>query len=338
MSILQTFCTRKGSGTKNPGSIWLLLGFLLIVVFFANLVLGPTSIDLKEALWGTDLNSASRRILLYVRLPRALAAILSGSALAVAGVIIQNVLDNPLAAPNIIGVNAGAGFTALLIIGLFPGIFKFMPAAAMIGAFGASLLIYAIASRTGAGRVTITLAGIAVSSIFTAGMNTVKTLLPESIYNASTFLIGGFSGISYGQLSPAWMIILLALVVAWLLSADMDILALGEEMASNVGLKVKNIQFVLLMVASLLAGAAVSFAGLLGFVGLIVPHIMRRLVGTKHRRLIPASLMGGGIFVLVCDLASRLIFMPYEIPVGIIMSLTGGPFFIMLLLQRRNKT
>ena len=342
MNIWKKFCMNRLERVQTPGSDFLLLGFLglaLVCTFLLNVFLGAASVSMGDAwhaLFSGDISSAAYRIIFYVRLPRACAALLSGAALAVSGVLIQAVLNNSLAAPNIIGVNAGAGFAALLLIGAFPGLLPWMPVAAVAGALGASLLVYLLAARTGASRMTITLAGIALSSILTAGMNTIKVLFPDSIYNSSSFLMGGFSGVSYPNLSPAWVLILAGLSLALVFAKDIDVLSPGQETAMGLGMHVKAMRLLLLMTASLLAGAAVSFAGLLGFVGLIVPHIARRLVGARHRMLVPVSLLGGACFVLLCDLVSRLIVAPYELPVGIILSFVGGPFFLFLLLTKRR--
>jgi len=199
-----------------------------------------------------------------------------------------------------------------------------------------SLLIFAAASKTGAQRVTITLAGVAIGSVFTACSNALRTFFPDSVYNANSFFVGGFSGIAWRQLSPAWCVILLGLILSLIFSGDMDILSLGDETALSLGLPVRARRFLLLVTASLLAGGAVSFSGLLGFVGLIVPHILRRFTGQRHRLLVPLAAFGGGTFVLLCDTLSRTLFAPYEVPVGILLSLLGGPFFVFLLLSGKG--
>jgi len=260
----------------------------------------------------------------------------SGAALAVSGVLLQNVLNNALAAPNIIGVNAGAGFAVLFLLAVFPTAIAFLPFAAFLGALFASLLIYAVAAKSGASRTTITLAGVALSSVFTAGSNAIKTFFPDTIYNSSSFFIGGFSGIAYKNLTPAWIAILLGLLLAVLFSGEMDVLSLGDETAQSLGMRVQGTRFLLLMTASLLAGGAVSFSGLLGFVGLIVPHILRHFIGARHRILVPLSALFGASFVLLCDTLSRTLFSPYEIPVGIVLSLLGGPFFLFLIVRKKG--
>ena len=174
----------------------------------------------------------------HVRLPRVCASLLCGASLSVSGMLIQAVLSNPLASPNVIGVNAGAGFCTFLAMALVPGSAGAGPIGAFFGALAATLLVYAVAAGAGAGKLTIILAGVAVSSIFTAGINTIKTFFPDTLYNGSTFLIGGFSGVSFSDLSPAWLMILPALVLAFLMARPTDVLCLGEETAHSLGLPV----------------------------------------------------------------------------------------------------
>ena len=224
----------------------------------------------------------------------------------------------------------------LFLLAVFPTATAFLPFAAFLGALFASLLIYAVAAKSGASRTTITLTGVALSSVFTAGSNAIKTFFPDTIYNSSSFFIGEFSGIAYKNLTPAWIAILLGLLLAVLFSGEMDVLSLGDETAQSLGMRVQGTRFLLLMTASLLAGGAVSFSGLLGFVGLIVPHILRHFIGARHRILVPLSALFGASFVLLCDTLSRTLFSPYEIPVGIVLSLLGGPFFLFLIVRKKG--
>lgn len=327
------------SWRAKPGWKLLLLTLFLILAALLGLSTGSSRLDLplaiREVLSG-DAASPDARILLYVRLPRVCASMLAGAALAVSGVLIQAVLRNPLASPNVIGVNAGAGFFTFLALAFFPGHTGAAPAGAFAGALLAALTVYAVAAGAGVGKLTILLAGVAVSSIFTAGINTVKTFFPDTIYNGSTFLIGGFSGVSLTDITPAWGCILAALLAAFLLSRQTDVLCLGEETAQSLGMNVKLVRFTIIVVACVLAGCAVSFSGLISFVGLIVPHIARRLFGTDHKVLSLASCLLGAGFVTFCDLLSRVLFAPYEIPVGILLSFVGGPFFLFLILRQRR--
>lgn len=345
MSIWGSSLRSKNNREKSglPGGIKLaLLAVLTLSCAVLGLCLGSTVIDLPAALAGVmsgDLSPAGSRILLYVRLPRVFAAMLAGSALSVSGMLIQAVLSNPLAAPNVIGVNAGAGFFTFLSMALLPGVRGAAQLGAFLGALSAVLLVLAVSA--GAGRLTIILSGVAVSSIFTAGINTVKTFCPDTLYNGSAFLIGGFSGVSLQDLSPAWAMILPALALAWGLAGQADLLGLGEAPARSLGLNVKLTRFVLIILSCVLAGCAVSFSGLLSFVGLLAPHMVRKIFGearTSHRLLIPAAALLGAGFVTLCDLLSRTLFAPYELPVGILLSFVGGPFFLSLLIRERRRS
>jgi len=322
--------------------LWL-IGALALCIFslFLGTFFGSTSTSVADALRSlvqNDRASAAYRILMYVRLPRVFGAMLAGSALAVSGAIIQASLGNPMASPNIIGVNSGAGFAVSLVVSIAPMALWAMPIAAFFGALSACLLIWLIAAKTGANRVTITLIGVAVSSIFSAGINAVKTVFPESLYNTSTFLIGGLSGVGYERLLPAGVLIIFALAAAFICARHIDVLSMGEETAASLGMPVKAFRFVLLVLASILAGSAVSFAGLLGFVGLLVPHISRRIIGSKNRLLLPFCAFSGASLVLLCDLLGRVLFAPYELPVGILLSFIGGPFFIAQIMGQRRRT
>ena len=206
-----------------------------------------------------------------------------------------------------------------------------------MGAFLTAIIIYAVSSVTGAGRVTVTLVGIAVGSILTAGINTVKILFPDSVYDVTGYLIGGLSSVDPSVIAVAALLILPSLTIAVIFSRSLDVLSLGNEMASGLGLRVRRAELTWLLLAALLAGAAVSFTGLIGFVGLIVPHIVRRFSGNVHGFLIPCSIFGGGLLLLAADTVARVVFLPYELPVGILLSLAGGPFFIILILAERRR-
>jgi len=286
---------------------------------------------------GREVPQGTWRILRHVRLPRVTAALLAGAALSVSGTVLQGVLANPLAGPNIIGVNAGSGFFVLAASLLFPGRWELVPLAAFGGALLACGIIYALAASTGASRITIVLAGVAVSGFFGAGSDAITVLAPDTWLGANTFLVGGFSGVSAEAIRFALWYILGGLLLALLLSHDLNILSLGEEMARSLGLSVSVCRLLFVLTAAVLAGGAVSLGGLLGFVGLIVPHAARFLAGEDNRLLIPAAALLGASFVVGCDLLSRLLFAPYELPVGILLNFLGAPFFLWLLFRERRR-
>lgn len=324
---------------KGKGWIQLCLGAALCLSVLLSLRCGSQNYSLQEilaALSAGDTGNTVWRILVHVRAPRTLAALLAGCALALAGALIQAVLNNAMASPNVIGVNAGAGFFAMLAVTLAPAIPGLIPAASFLGALCTALFIYLLAVRAGLSRTTLILAGITVSSILTAGVNTLTLLYPDDVIGATGFMLGGFSGVTLDAVKSAGIYLGIGFVLAFLLGMDLNVLQLGEESALSLGLHIGRVRFLAILACALLAGAAVSFSGLLGFVGLLVPHIARRLVGSDNRWLLPSSALLGGSFVLLCDVAARVLFAPFELPVGIVMSLLGGPFFLSLLLRHKR--
>lgn len=285
---------------------------------------------------GLGAASVTPVIFRFVRLPRTLGCLLAGAALAVSGAIIQGVLHNKLASPSIIGVNAGAGLAVTLCcaFGALSG--WAIAGSAFLGAMVSVLLIVFTAEKAGASRTTVILGGVAVNAFLNALSEAITTLIPEVGMMAGDFRVGGFGSVSYVRLTPAGILIVLALLAVYSLHNELDVLALGEEMARGLGMDVKKIRTLLLVLAALLAGAAVSFAGLLGFVGLIVPHAMRKFAGNESRHLLPLCAMGGGAFVTLCDTLARVVFAPFELPVGILLSVLGGPFFLLLLVKRKG--
>ena len=335
MKNWRTSCIQRN---KQVGTCAVLAALVLLAALL-NLSLGAEKLPLGQvlrALAGDGAGTTAFRIVRYVRLPRVCACLLAGGALAASGAIIQGVLSNALAAPSTIGVNAGAGLTVALCCAIAPTAVNAVPLAALTGAFLGVMLVLFIAERTGASKLTLVLAGVAVSSIFSAGIDAVITFVPEALNGYSDFRIGGFSGVSMARLLPALWPALLSFVLSLSLHNEMDVLLLGREQAQSLGLPAERLRIVLLGLAAVLAGSAVSVGGLVGFVGLIVPHIMRRLVGEESGPLLVSSVLGGAALLGGCDLLGRMLFAPYEIPVGIVMALAGGPFFIWLL-QRRGR-
>lgn len=310
----------------------------LISAVFLSLCLGAARLtpeQLWQALVAGPRNTAGY-IFWYVRLPRTLGCLLAGAALAVSGAVIQGVLHNSLAGPSIIGVNAGAGLavTVCCAAGLLSG--WAIAGAAFGGALAAVLLILLAAEKAGASRTTVILGGVAVNAFLNALSEGITVLIPEAGVLAGDFRVGGFSSVSWPRLIPAGIMILLALAVVLSLGNVLEVLSLGEETARGLGLNVRPMRTFLLLLSAMLAGAAVSFGGLLGFVGLIVPHGVRKISGNESRYLLILSAVLGGAFVTVCDLTARMAFAPYELPVGILLSVLGGPAFLWLLWKRRG--
>lgn len=287
-----------------------------------------------------DLSPQEVAIVMDVRLPRVVAAAMVGAGLALAGAIFQGLLRNPLADPYVIGTAAGAALGATLAILASAGVaawgFIPIPLAAFLGALLAVSIVYRVSligSRTSI--ITLLLAGFAVSSVLTAGMAFLWLLNDVTLKRTIYWTMGGFSGSGWKELAVVVPLLLGAGLASRFFTTDLNALLLGEEVAAHLGVEVERRKLLLLALGSLLTAAAVSISGLIGFVGLIVPHIARLLFGPEHRTLLPASALVGAIFLILADLFSRTLLAPQEIPVGIITAVFGAPFFLWLL--RRHK-
>lgn len=324
--------------TKKFRMVLMILMMCAVSAILLSLCLGSTWIapyKLIHALF-SDPTSLEYRIFVYARLPRTLACVFAGAGLAVSGAVIQSVMANRLASPGIIGVNAGAGLGATICCALGAVSGWAIAGASFFGAVLAVLTVAFAAQKTRASRSSVILGGVAVNSLLTAVSEAIMTLDPDITMLMVDFRAGGFSGVSMQRLLPAGIMILLAVIVVFSLSNELDLLSMGEETAQGLGLPVRKMRTVFLVFAALLAGASVSFAGLLGFVGLIIPNIARQIVGSESKRLLPICAVGGAVFVTLCDCLARVLFSPYEIQTGIVMAAIGAPFFIFLLFKRKG--
>lgn len=321
--------------TKRP-AIFIALGVALLALCLLSMRYGSVFIDSESffsALLRREGYLAQSTIIYTLRLPRTLAGILAGAGLGVSGVLLQSVTDNKMASPGLIGVNSGAGFAVILALFLpaFPA--KLIPIAAFGGAFLATLAIIAIAGRMGMTKNTVVLSGIAFSAILSAGISLISLLDADVLVNYNAFSVGSLAGAEASELILPAALILLAISAALCAAPKINLLALGAPIASSLGVRVKALRVVCMLLASAAAGAAVSVVGLLGFVGLMSPHIARALVGADARKLIPCTALVGADLVLAADLCGRVIFAPGEMPVGVLMALLGAPFFLGILLK-----
>jgi iron complex transport system permease protein len=265
-----------------------------------------------------------------------LASLVCGGALSVAGALIQGVLANRLASPSIIGVNAGAGLavTVCTAFGIYGGwqlsLFSF------IGAFLTVATVSIGAKKWGASRGTVILLGVALNALLGAVSDTVTTFVPEVSVISNDFKIGDFSSVTYLRVIPAAILIFAAVIILQTFSNELDVLTLGDEGARGLGLNTTVARMLFLLLSALLAGAAVSVCGLLSFVGLLVPHAVRRIATSESKHLIPLCAIFGAAFVTLCDTLARVVFAPYELPVGIIMAFLGAPFFIFILIKGKG--
>ncbi|MGN0452550.1 MAG: FecCD family ABC transporter permease [Ruminococcus sp.] len=316
------------------------VGFLLLfIAAILGIILGGTPLSVKgiiSAFKNGISTTADGKIFLYVRLPRTAASLICGAALAVSGAVIQGVLANYLASPSIIGVNSGAGLavTFCTAFGIYGGLW--FSIFAFLGAFVTVMTVSLLARRIGASRGTLILLGVAVNSLLNAASSTVVTFVPETLVMSNDFKVGEFSAVTYSRLLPASVLIAITLIILFTLTNELDVLTLGDDNARALGMNTSLVRTVFLMLSAVLAGCAVSLAGLLSFVGLIVPHIVRRLAANKSSQLLPLCTIFGAAFVCLCDTAARTLFSPYEIPVGIIMAFLGVPFFVFILIKGKG--
>ncbi|MEK5325708.1 FecCD family ABC transporter permease [Aeribacillus sp. FSL M8-0254] len=316
--------------------IWLII-ILIILLFlsvFYSLTAGSISISFKEFFADMgDKESLVYRVVWDLRLPRILVGLLVGMCLAVSGAILQAVMKNPLADPGIIGVTSGAGLAATVIMVLYPDQLHILPLAAFLGAFLTAMLIYLLAWQDGTSIVRIMLVGISINAFLGAIMSCIMILHSDKVQAVLPWLNGGISGVSWVHVEMIVYYAIFALALAFFSIKHIRMLMLGDEVATLLGHQVERSRFFLIFVSALLAGIAVSVAGLVGFVGLIVPHIIRLLIGNDYRYLLPLSCVGGGILVVFADAAARSWFDPIELPVGILLSFLGGPFFLYLVFK-----
>ena len=329
-----------------------LLFVALLVVVTTAVSIGPVSIPFSTTIsvlvshlgisTGVDVGVTDHRIIDYIRLPRIIVAGLIGMALALSGATMQALFRNPMADPGIIGVSAGGAAGAVLSIALgISGIFYLaQPLFAFAGAMSAAFLVYFLASFGGRFSMpTLLLAGIAVSSFLGAIISTVLVVVPDanSLREIIFWLAGGLDSRTWEhvQISAPFILIGSALII--LLSRELNLLMVGDDEAKSMGVPVNVLRPVLLALASLITGVAVSVSGTIAFVGLVVPHMLRLIVGPDHRVLMPVSALGGAVFMILADTLARVIIQPAEFSVGIITSLVGAPFFLFLLIANKRK-
>ncbi len=293
-------------------------------------------IEVAKALFVSD-DSTARLLIWNLRFPRVLDGGLVGVCLSLSGCILQGVMRNTMASPSTIGVTGGASFVGYITLVAFPAYAYLLPVGSIIGAFVTTMLIYALAYQKGVSPVKMILSGMAVSALFGAFNDMIKTFFADSIGNASGFLVGGLNGCGWESFRMILPYSLVGIFICAFLPSKMNILMLGDETANALGLRTEIFRFFLIAVSSLLSGAAISVAGLISFVGLIVPHIARLLVGSDYKYLFPASALLGFSLVIICDTIGRVILPPGEVPVSIILSFIGAPFFLYLLRIREGK-
>ncbi|MFC4601385.1 FecCD family ABC transporter permease [Cohnella hongkongensis] len=321
----------------------LALAVAAVLVFFIGIGLGNQNTGFPEVvrtMFGYGMPEQAL-VLNTLRLPRALVAVLAGAALSVAGAILQGIIRNPMASPDIIGITGGASFAAVAFITYLGGTvsIKWLPAAAFLGAAAISIVIYALAWSRGVSPTRLVLIGVGISAITGSLTMLMIVLSPvKAAGQAYVWMTGSVYGSSWGDVYSVLPWVLVLIPLAFYLYRHLNVQELGDEVATGLGSPVQAHRFMLLMISVALAGAAVAVAGAVGFVGLIAPHIARKLVGPSFGGLVPAAALIGSLMVLVADTIGRTAFLPLDIPVGVFTAAVGAPYFIYLLYRSRHSS
>ena len=315
---------------------------IIIILFFtgftifamvASLTLGSVDISFStivHTLLG-NVQTTDEMVIWNIRFPRNIVGALVGANLAVSGAILQAVMKNPLADPGIVGVSSGAGLAGVIMLIFMPEASILLTPVAFVGAMLSAAAVYALAWKNGIRPTRIILAGVADSAFLGSGISALLVFYSDKVQGALLWMVGGLSARSWPQVETLFPYTILGLVLALAGCKALTILSLGDETARGLGVPVERVRFSMTAVAALLAAGAVSVAGLIGFVGLVVPHIVRLIIGTDYKYVIPGSaILGAGVLVF-CDTLGRVAFSPIEIPAGIIMAFLGAPFFLYLL-------
>lgn len=343
------------SGAAKARALLLALVVALLLSFALALGSGAVPVPLgalvsiaSSLVSGDALDGVPERVFVAIRLPRALMAVLTGAGLGAAGAAMQGLFRNPLADPGLMGVTAGASLAAALMIvlvgdldlGASPGAFRLflLPCAAFLGALGATLLIWSFARRGGAVRLTtLLLAGIAVNTVAFAGVGFLTSIASDvQLRQLTSWNLGSLNGATWGGVSASAPFVLACVLGLPRMGRALNALALGEEDAGYLGVDVERTKRVVLVLVALGAGATVAFTGTIGFIGLVVPHLVRLAVGPDQRTLLPCSALLGAILLTLADTFSRVLTAPSELPVGVVTALLGAPFFLWLLRAARR--
>lgn len=320
---------------KKVGLIIGSLAVLLLLIVGLTSI-GSVNIGLKE-LFSAILNNDNKVITTIVykmRLPRNVMAVLVGASLAVSGALLQAVMKNPLADPGITGVSSGASVFAIIILLLLPQYVGVLPFLAFIGGAIACVTVYLIAWNNGLKPMRVVLAGVAVNAILGGFISLLTTLYSDRIQGALLWLNGSLASKTWGDVKIVALYTIIGLVLAMLCARGANVLTLGDDSAMNLGYNVTRTRVMLSAVAVFLAGTTTAVVGIISFVGLIVPHISRMIIGSDHKYNLPFSMVLGGIVLLLADTVARTILGAVELPVGVVMSIVGGPFFLYLLRKR----
>lgn len=314
----------------------LLCVIILLIGVFLSMAMGAVEFSLKEIYQYlfVEKEGFKHLIIADVRLPRTLVAALVGMCLSLSGAIMQGITRNPMASPSILGVNSGAALVTLVLFVFYPKAYYLTPVVAICGALATTLLIYAMAWKGGVAPVRFILSGVAVSSVLSAIYSIISVMYPDAIQGMIGFSVGSLNARTWYHFKLIAPYALIGFLSSMCFTNKMNLLAMGDEIATGLGLKVEQTRMILIVISSLMAGSAISVVGQISFVGLCVPHVTRLLIGSDYRYLLPASAINGASMVLYCDWLARIVIRPQEMNVGIIIAVLGAPFFLYLLRRK----
>lgn len=313
--------------------------FILFFVALTAMKLGSLEISYKELIKGifTNSNEGNMGIIRDLRFPRIISAIIVGGNLAICGVLLQVVVRNPLADPGITGISAGASLVAVLVMVLFPDLSNIKYLLSFCGGLISAFLVYLIAYDKGFSPLRIILSGVAINAMLSA-MSSILTMFNQTgVSSVTNWLNGSLTTVTWSDIRILVSYSLVGVIIALTLSKSCNLISLGDKTAKSLGIDVNKQRIIISAVAVFLASISTGIAGIISFVGLIVPHISRFIIGSDHKYLIPFSFIMGSILLLIADTVGRCLVKPYDIPVGLVMSVIGGPFFIFLLRRSMKK-
>ena len=319
---------------KNKLVLLIILAVILLGMFFVSINLGSIKVSFPELLKGLFIEYNEDVAIIYdLRFPRIIIALLSGAALAVSGVLFQAVMKNPLADPSIIGISAGANFMAVLVMLFFPVLYFFTPIFAFLGGVISCMLVYILSWKSGLRPLRLILVGVAVNAVFMGLIEALNYMTGGRQSGVASIINANISLKTWDDVNTLVWYVIVGLIAAILAAGKCNLLCLEEKTVRNLGVNVNAIRIIISCIAVLLASISTAVAGTISFVGLIVPHIARILVGSNHKILIPFAVLLGSLTVLFADTVGRVIAYPYEIPPAVVMNVLGGPFFIFLLIR-----
>lgn len=336
---------------KNYKIFCIFLILMIVLLFTFIVTMGSISIKgstvwkiiinklLREEVFVKDWKNSIEIIVWNIRIPRIIASLLSGGALTLVGILMQCLTKNPLASPYILGISSGASTGAVLAIIFFNNIMFSVPLSAFILGSLTAFIVFFFSEKGGFSNTKLVLTGVAISSLFSGLTTLIITIAPKEndVRDALFWMSGSLSGIEWENIPIIGIVLIVATILIYPKYREMNILVTGDENALTLGVNVKKIRIFLMLISTLVTGVIVSNTGIIGFVGLIIPHITRVLIGGNHKKVIPIAILLGGVFLMLTDTITRVIFSSQEIPIGVITSIIGVPFFLQMLRKRGYK-